>query len=83
MNGSFICVGNTNTNPADDKYLNANTDKEATILNIKNIPGGLPASEFTNVNFAYFCVPFTDPDCGDVEFPYAQLNWVFSCLTIM
>ena len=77
VNGGFIWVGNTNTDPADDKYLNANTDKEATILNILNVPGSYTSSNFTNVNFAYFCVPFTDPECGDVEFPYAQLNWVY------
>ena len=75
--GGFIWVGNTNTNPADDKYKDPNTDKEAEIINIHNVPGGYSSSEFTNVNFAYFCVPYVDTACGKMEIPYAQLNWTY------
>ncbi len=75
--GNFIWVGNTNTNPADDKYLDATTDMDAEIINIRHIPAGYSMSDFTNINFNYFCVPFVDAACGKMVIPYAQLNWVY------
>ncbi len=77
VNGGFIWVGNTNTNPADNKYLDPTTDIEAEIENIRKVPAGYTVSQFTNINFDYFCVPFVDTTCGMIKIPYAQLNWVY------
>lgn len=77
LNGGFIWVGNTNTNPADNKYLDPATDKEAEIKNINIYPTGYTASSFTNINFDYFCVPKIDELCGKLKLEFSELNWVY------
>lgn len=78
INGDFIWVGNTNTNPTSLQDIldgNEDTDKQMTLKHIVNKPSS-DNTTYTNINFAEFCVPNIDPGCGVDSIEFAQLNWV-------
>ena len=77
FNGNFIWVGNTNTNAKDFTKVQSSEDEDINmeLVNIKNKPTG-DNTNYTNINYAEFCIPNIDHTCGPANIEFAQLNWV-------
>ncbi|MBR4840345.1 MAG: hypothetical protein IK005_07705, partial [Paludibacteraceae bacterium] len=77
FNGNFIWVGNTNTNAKDFAKVQTSEDEDINmeLVNIKNKPTG-DNTNYTNINYAEFCIPNIDHTCGPANIEFAQLNWV-------